>query len=195
MAQPVAPPAVRLTPDVVADVRRVEVAHTGQLPSEVLTRARALLDDVFAGELTDDDWEHCRGGLHALAWQGGELLAHAALVQRRRLHEGRALRAGYVEGVAVRADDRRHGHGDAVMDLLEQVGRRAYDVVALATSADGAAFSAARGGLPWRGPTSVLTPAGVVRTPDDDDCVLVLPGPDLDRTAALTCDGRPGDPW
>jgi aminoglycoside 2'-N-acetyltransferase I len=42
----------------------------------------------------------------------------------------------------------------------------------------------------------VLTPSGVARTPDADDCVLVLPfGAELDPTAELTCDWRDGDPW
>ena len=174
---------------------RVDVVHTGQLAPEVLAQARALLDGAFSGDLTADDWEHCLGGLHALAWQGTELVGHAALVQRRLLHAGRVLRAGYVEGVAVRADTRRRRHGGALMAPLEQVARRAYELVALATSDAGAPFWAARGWLPWQGPTSVLTPCGVVPTPDDDDCVRVLPGLDLDRTAGLTCDWRAGDPW
>ena len=174
---------------------RVDLGHTGSLAPQVLAQARALLDEVFAGELTADDWEHCLGGLHVLAWQGAALVGHAALVQRRLLHAGRTLRTGYVEGVAVRVDVRRGGVGGALMAPLEQVARRAYDVAALATSEDGAGFYAARGWLPWQGPTSALTPAGVVRTPDDDDCVLVLPGPDLDRTAELTCDWREGDLW
>ncbi len=174
---------------------RVELVHTGQASADVLARARALLLDAFAGELADDDWAHCLVGLHALAWQGPDLVAHAALVQRRLLHAGRTWRAGYVEGVAVRADVRRRGLGAAVMAPLEQVGARAYDVVALAATDEGAAFYAARGWLPWRGPTSALTPAGVLRTPDDDDCVFVLPGPHLDRTATLTCDWREGDLW
>ena len=174
---------------------RLDLHHTGLLPPEVLAQARDLLDAVFAGELTGDDWQHCLGGLHALAWHGAELVGHAALVQRRLLHAGRVLRAGYVEGVAVRADVRRRGCGDALMAPLEQVARRAYDVTALATSDAGAPFYAARGWLAWQGPTSVLSPDGVVRTPDDDDCVLVLPGTDLDRTAELTCDWREGDPW
>ncbi|MDP9466863.1 MAG: hypothetical protein M3P31_06470 [Actinomycetota bacterium] len=41
---------------------RVELVHTGQLPPDVLAQARALLDAVFAGDLTADDWEHCLGG-------------------------------------------------------------------------------------------------------------------------------------
>ena len=174
---------------------RVEVAHTGQLPADVLAAAQALLDAVFAGELTADDWEHCLGGLHALAWRDGALVGHAALVQRRLLHAGRTWRAGYVEGVAVRADVRRRGLGGAVMAPLEQVGRQAYDVVALAASDAGAAFYAARGWLPWQGPTFALTLDGVVRTPDEDDGVFVLPGPHPPRPAALTCDFREGELW
>ena len=189
---------------------RVELVHTGALAPEVLARARALLEAVFDGELTDDDWEHCLGGLHALAWRpdetagdetaGHELVGHAALVQRRLLHQGRVLRAGYVEGVAVRPDLQRRGIGSALMEPLEQVARRAYDVGALAASDAGAALYDARGWLRWQGPTSVLSPCGVQRTPDDDDCVFVLPGPALegtalDRTAVLTCDWREGDAW
>ncbi len=42
-------------------------------------------------------------------------------MQRRLLLGSDALRTGYVEGVAVRADVRRRGLGDALMAPLEQV--------------------------------------------------------------------------
>ena len=184
---------------------RLRVLHTADLDAAAAARVRALLDTAYAGDFSDDDWEHCLGGLHALAWRpdetaGDELVGHAALVQRRLLLQGRVLRAGYVEGVAVRPDLQRRGIGSALMEPLEQVARRAYDVGALAASDAGAALYDARGWLRWQGPTSVLSPCGVQRTPDDDDCVFVLPGPALegtalDRTAALTCDWREGDPW
>ena len=58
---------------------------------------------MFEGEFTEQDWEHALGGIHALVWDGDALVGHAAVVQRRLLHGGRALRAGYVEGVGVRA--------------------------------------------------------------------------------------------
>lgn len=82
----------------------VRTAHTADLDSAVLAEARALLVDVFDGDLGDQDWEHCLGGVHALAWAGDDLVGHASLVQRRLLHAGRALRTGYVEGVGVRAE-------------------------------------------------------------------------------------------
>jgi aminoglycoside 2'-N-acetyltransferase I len=63
--------------------------------------------------MTGHDWEHALGGIHALVWDGGELIGHSSVVQRRLLHHGHALRAGYVEGVGVRPDRRGQGHGAA----------------------------------------------------------------------------------
>ena len=174
----------------------VRTAHTADLDPGTLEAARALLDDVFEGELDDDDWEHCLGGVHALVWDGAELVAHGAVVQRRLVHGGRALRAGYVEGVGVRADRRRRGHGAAAMDALENVVRRAYDLGALGSTDEGEPFYAARGWRRWSGPTSALTPDGIRRTPDEDGAVWVLPGAAvLDVDGELTCDWRDGDVW
>ena len=170
------------------------IAHTGALDPDVLTAARTLLEDVFEGDLTDADWEHSLGGLHALMWDGPDLIGHASLIQRRLLHGGRALRTGYVEGVGVRSDHRRRGHGAALMTAVEKVAQRAYELGALGATDEGAAFYAARGWLPWRGPTSALTPTGVVRTEEDDDAVFVLPlSAALDPSGELTCDWRDGD--
>ncbi|MDX2703906.1 GNAT family N-acetyltransferase [Streptomyces sp. PA03-6a] len=175
---------------------RVTVAHTADLDAAVLGAARSLLDAAFEGGLSDADWEHALGGMHALVWEDGGLVGHAALVQRRLLHGGRALRAGYLEAVGVRADHRGRGHGAALMDALERLVRGAHDLGALAAADGAAAFYTARGWRPWRGPTAALTPDGVVRTPEDDDCVLVLPGPaPLDLSGPLICDWRDGDLW
>ena len=53
--------------------------------------------------------------MHALVWDGDGSSGTAPVVQRRLCTAGRALRAGYVEGVGVRADQRRRGHGEAMM--------------------------------------------------------------------------------
>jgi len=176
----------------------LRVAHTADLDRATLGAARALLDDVFSPEMTDDDWEHCLGGLHALVVDGepGEVLGHAAVVQRRLLHGDRVLRTGYVEGVAVRADRRRQGLGAAMMAELERAIDAAYDVGALGATDEAVPFYRGRGWQVWRGPTSVLSPAGVVRTPDEDGWVYVRPGAvPLDLDSPLTCDWREGDAW
>ena len=67
----------------------VRTAHTADLDAATLEAARRLLDLAFAGGKFDDhDWEHALGGVHALAWEDGELVAHASVVQRRLLHGG-----------------------------------------------------------------------------------------------------------
>jgi aminoglycoside 2'-N-acetyltransferase I len=173
----------------------VVVAHTADLAAATLTAVRALLDVAFENDFDDADWDHSLGGMHAMAWDGDELVGHAAVVQRRLLHRGKALRAGYVEGVAVRTDHRRRGVGAAVMAPLERVIRTAYELGALGSSEMGVPFYEARGWKRWQGQTWALTPTGVTRTADDDDGVYVLPVGNIDLTADLTCDWRDGDLW
>jgi aminoglycoside 2'-N-acetyltransferase I len=177
-------------------VLEIRTAHTADLDAETLAAARALLEAVFEGDFEDHDWEHALGGVHALAYEDGELVAHASVVQRRLVHEGRALRAGYVEGVGVRADRRRRGHGAAVMGAVERVIRGAYDLGALGATDEAVALYTRRGWRQWRGPTSALTPDGVVRTKDEDGAIYVLPlAVPLDLSGALMCDWRDGDVW
>ena len=174
----------------------VSVAHTADVDPAILAAARTLLETVFEGDWSDEDWEHSLGGMHALAWEGGELVGHASVVQRRLLHGGRALRAGYVEGVGVRADRRRRGHAGAMMEALERVVRRAYDLGALGATEEAADLYVGRGWQQWQGPTSALTPSGITRTEDEDGSVYVLPvTAPLDLTGELTCGWRDGDVW
>jgi aminoglycoside 2'-N-acetyltransferase I len=177
-------------------VREVRTAHTADLSPATLAAARALLHEAFDGDFDDEDWEHALGGVHALVWDDHELVGHGAVVQRRLLHGGRALRAGYVEGVGVRSDRRRRGHGAALMNALGRVIRGAYDLGALDASDEAAGLYAALGWQRWDGPTSVLTPLGVRRTPEEDGGIHVLPvACELDLTGALVCDWRDGPAW
>lgn len=174
---------------------QLRTAHTAELDAATLTAARALLDDVFE-DMTDQDWEHALGGTHALVWEDAELIGHASLIQRRLLHCGRALRTGYVEGVGVREDRRRRGHGAALMGALEEVLSRAYDVGALGAAEGAAEFYAARGWQLWQGPSSALTPTGIQPTEADDGSIYVFPlSAPLDLSRELTCDWRDGDVW
>jgi aminoglycoside 2'-N-acetyltransferase I len=173
----------------------LQTGHTADMDLAVLGDARTLLFGAFEN-FTEDDWEHCLGGVHALVWDGPQLVGHASVVQRRLLHGGRALRTGYIEGVGVRASHRGRGHAASMMGALERVVRGAYDLGALSASEQAATFYARRGWRSWQGPTYALTPTGVMRTADDDGGVFVLPHlVPLDLTGELTCDWRDGDVW
>lgn len=173
----------------------LRAAHTADLDAATLDAARTLLYRVF-DTMTEDDWDHAQGGVHALVWEGGELIGHASVVQRRLLHGGQALRTGYVEGVVVREDRRGRGHGAAMMAAVEQVIRGGYALGALSATEAAIGFYAARGWKLWQGPSSVLTPTGLVRTVDDDGSIFVLPvSAALDISGPLIADWRDGDVW
>ena len=175
------------------------LVHTADLDNDSRDEARRMVIDAFGGgelDFTDADWDHALGGMHALICHHGAIIGHAAVVQRHLLYRESSLRCGYVEGVAVREDWRGQGLASALMDAVEQVLRGAYRLGALSASEAGRNLYTSRGWLPWRGPTSVLGPTGVVRTPDDDGSIFVLPvSVDVDTGETLTCDWRDGDVW
>ncbi|MFC9962534.1 GNAT family N-acetyltransferase [Streptomyces nigra] len=171
-------------------------AHTADLTAAELHAVRALLEDAFDGDLADEDWEHALGGVHVLVHdEAGRLAGHGSVVMRRVRHRDRWLRVGYVEAVAVRADQRRRGLGGRVMAELERIVDRAYDAGMLSASDEGAALYAARGWQVWPGRICALGVDGVVRLPDEEGSTFVRPalaGP-LDPAFELVFDWRDGD--
>jgi aminoglycoside 2'-N-acetyltransferase I len=170
----------------------LRTAHTADLGAAQKAAIRSLMDAVFDG-VSDDTFDNVLGGVHALILEDGELIGHGSVVQRRMVHAGRAMRTGYIEGVAVRADRRRQGHGARLMASLERIVRSAYD---LGASPDGARLYASRGWRRWRGPSSAMTPDGVRPTPGSDGHIYVLPvSVPVDVSGELLCDFRPASLW
>jgi len=175
---------------------KLRTVHTAWLRAWERQAIRDLLDEAFDEEIRDEDYEHALGGIHALVWEGGQLVGHGSVVMRRLVHRERALRTGYVEGVAVRSDRRRCGHGTSVMTALEGVIRGAYELGALGATDEAVAFYTGRGWKGWTGPASVITPQGIVPTPEEEGAIYVLPvTAELTPDADLTCDWRDGDVW
>ncbi|MFG2229097.1 GNAT family N-acetyltransferase [Streptomyces sp. NPDC048723] len=173
------------------------VRHTAELTGTELREIRALLDGAFDGDFADEDFEHALGGMHALVRDaGGDLVAHGSVVMRRVVHQGRALRTGYVEAVAVRADARRRGFGGQVMARLEQVVAGAYVLGALSASEDGAGLYLGRGWTVWPGQVGALSPDGPLRLPEEEGSTYVWAPPGgirLDPAGRLDFDWRDGD--
>ncbi|MGW1955660.1 GNAT family N-acetyltransferase [Streptomyces sp. NPDC001920] len=171
-------------------------AHTADLTPDELRAIRALLDDAFDGDFSDEDFDHALGGMHVLVHdEAGRLVAHGAVVMRRVRHRDRWLRVGYVEAVAVRSDARRTGLGGLVMAELERVIDRAYDAGMLSASDEGAALYAARGWQVWSGRVCALGLQGVVRLPDEEGSTFVRPAlaGRPDPAFELVFDWRDGD--
>jgi aminoglycoside 2'-N-acetyltransferase I len=171
---------------------------TTELSGAELEALRRLLDLAFEGRFAEDDWEHTVGGVHLLAVEESEVVAHAAVVARTLVAGGRPLHTGYVEGVATRPDRRRQGHAVLVMREANRVIRRGYQLGALSDGTGIPGFYRRLGWERWQGPTFVAAPDGPRRTATDDDSVMVLRTPatgDLDLAHSLVCDWRPGDVW
>ena len=84
---------------------------------------------------------------------------------------------------------------EALLDV-ERVAPAMPGAKVLEKTGDGAGFYERRGWKRWLGPTSAITPAGVVRTPDDHGSVYVRAvGVRLHVERELTCDWRGGDLW
>jgi aminoglycoside 2'-N-acetyltransferase I len=177
---------------------RLRSATTAELSGAELEAVRRLLFAAFGGRFDTHDWEHTLGGVHVLAVEDDEVVAHGAVVPRVLEAGGRELRTGYVEGVATRGDRRGRGLATLVMREVGRVIERDDELGALSDGTGIPGFYQRLGWETWQGPTWVAGPRGRERTAEEDGSVLVLRTPatgELDPTASITCDWRPGDVW
>lgn len=176
----------------------VKRVRTDELRPEEAGALRELLDAAWANgpeEFTDEDWDHAVGGLHFILEDQGSIAGHAAVVERTLHTSGHALSTGYVEAVATRPTRQRRGHGSA---LMREVGEYIYRTFQLGALGGDPAFYERLGWVVWQGPTFVRTDAGLVRTPEEDGAVLVRltpMTPEIDLSAPISCEWRPGDAW
>jgi aminoglycoside 2'-N-acetyltransferase I len=179
---------------------RLRRVATDDLTDAEFASVRELLWAAFAdvdGGMTEDDWAHGLGGVHVLLQLGGQIMGHASVVEREIQVDDRLLSTGYVEAVAVDPRHQRGGFGSRVMTEIGSYIDERFELGALATGTP--RFYERLGWLRWTGPTFVRTSSGPLRTPDDDDGILVLVTSNspagLDRAAAISCEWRRGDVW
>jgi aminoglycoside 2'-N-acetyltransferase I len=169
------------------------------MPPDV-TAIRHLLEAAFGQEdeerFSDDDWDHALGGTHFVLEQDGLVVGHASVVEREIHVDGRPVRTGYVEAVATAPDRQGLGLGSLVMADVTTYIRDRFELGVLGTGRH--SFYGRLGWQTWTGPSSVRTPDGPRRTPDEDGYIMVLPtptSPPLDLSASISCEWRPGDVW
>jgi aminoglycoside 2'-N-acetyltransferase I len=178
---------------------RLRRIPTADLTATQTAALRDLLWTAFppgAEGFTEDDWDHALGGVHVLQEIDGRIVSHASVVERELSVADRPVRTGYVEAVATDPAYQRRGYGTGVMRDVNAYIRTGFELGALGTGAH--RFYERLGWVTWRGPTSVRTRDGLIRTPNEDGFILVLrtpSSPDLDLSAPISCDWRPGDVW
>jgi aminoglycoside 2'-N-acetyltransferase I len=191
----------------VSDRSRLDLdrARLRRLSTDSLARAevatiREILAAAFGNDeeerFTQDDWDHALGGVHFVLDLDGEIVTHASVVEREIHVGGLPLRTGYVEAVATAPEHDGAGFGSLVIADVTSYIRDGFELGALGTGR--LHFYERLGWLVWGGPSSVRTPEGLRRTPDEDGYIMVLEtpaSPPLDVTATISCEWRPGDVW
>jgi aminoglycoside 2'-N-acetyltransferase I len=191
---------VESTLDIDPDRLRLRRLSTSELTRAETQSIRALMDAAFGADederFTDDDWQHALGGIHFVLELDGEIVAHAAVVEREIHLGGHALRTGYVEAVATSPERQGNGLGSIVMtDVTDHI-RESFALGGLGTGRQ--SFYRRLGWQVWAGPSSVRTTDGEKATPDEDGSIMVLAtpsSPPFDPTAPISCAWRPGDAW
>jgi aminoglycoside 2'-N-acetyltransferase I len=147
----------------------------------------------------DGYWESIGPGVHVMA-EGPDraIVAHAAIVDRLLYPGDGVLRAGYVEAVAVLPVRQRTGLGTLVMEEIDRMIDRSYELGALGTGSQ--EFYARLGWVVWQGPTFMRHPDGrLERSPAEDGGIMVWTTPTtphgLDTTLPIAVDWRPGEVW
>ncbi len=132
---------------------------------------------------------------YVLGHLDGELVTHGCWVTRWLQPEGmRPLRTAYVEAVATAHAHRGRGHAAALMRRI-QAELAGYELAAL--SPFSAEWYARLGWELWRGPLFARTDAGLERSPDDEEVMILRQPttPPLDLSAPLSIEWRAGEVW
>lgn len=176
---------------------QIRVIESADVAPDVLESLRDLCDEAFGERFGEEDWQHALGGRHVIAFAGREVMAHAAVVPRELWVDGALHQALYVEAVATNPSLQGQGIGTLVMQEIGALIEA--DGVLGALSTGSPEFYQRLGWEHWQGPTYVRRGEDLMRTPDEDDTVLVLRrGANLQRldlTADIACRDRSGDAW
>ena len=186
--------------DIDADRLRLRRLSTPELTQSETEAIRALMAFAFGPDederFTDDDWQHALGGVHFMLELDGEIVTHAAVVEREIHVGGQPLRTGYVEAVATDPERQGVGLGSIVMTDVTNHIRERFELGGLGTSRR--SFYRRLGWQIWAGPSSVRTAAGDQPTPGEDGFIMILAtqtSPPLEPADPISCDWRPGDVW
>ncbi|MHB1327206.1 MAG: GNAT family N-acetyltransferase [Gemmatimonadales bacterium] len=172
----------------------IERIGTGALPAAVREEILSLCHEAY-GENLNRYFDEIGPGVHLLSREDDKLVSHVMWVDRK-LDPGNLppLRTAYVELVGTRVESQGRGYATQLMNrLADEV--TDYDLAAL--SPRDPAFYERLGWERWQGPLLVQRPSGIQTADDEIVMIRRLPNTpaDLDLSASLAANWRPGEIW
>lgn len=171
----------------------IEHAHSSELTPTLAADIKELCDAAYR-EDTQGYFAALGPGDHLVGRVGDRVVTHLMWVTRWLEPQGKPqLRTAYIEMVATHPDHERRGHASALLRKAESMVQD-FDVAALCPATD--SLYERLGWRFWRGPLFTRRGAGLEATPEER--VMLLPTartPDLDWSAPLSIEWRPGEVW
>ena len=166
-----------------------------QVNPETESCIRTLLDLAYEGDFSSEDWEHTFGGKYFIGYLGDTIIAHGSVVPRSMFIDGEAITVGYVEAIAVLPSHWRQGFGTQLMKEVTQFCHNNYEISMLST--DENQFYQRIGWLQFQGESFVKNSDTEVRTAEEDEGLMFLPGnkSGITQIQRAVCDARGGDSW
>lgn len=173
----------------------IEVVPNHALSRKLCHEILSVCSDAY-----EEDFASCldllSDAVHVLARMDGQLVCHAAWVERelRAGNLSQPLRAAYVEAVATPTRLQGRGYGKQIMRAIPPM-LADYDIAALSPSE--VQFYARCGWELWQGPLAYEREGDLIATPDEEVMVYRLPRTPgaLNLAASLHTDWRLGDVW
>lgn len=174
----------------------LDVCGSDALDARAREELRGLWARAFGDRFDDHDADHAFGGVHVLARDSGQLVAHASAVPRSlRFGDLPWRTVGYVEAVATDPARQREGVGRSVMVRLQEEIVARWPVALLSTGR-ATAFYESLGWERWLGVSYTLVGTEAVLDGEHGGLMVFHAGGSrLDRTVPVTCRDRAGDAW
>ncbi|MBU3716620.1 MAG: GNAT family N-acetyltransferase, partial [Candidatus Nanopelagicaceae bacterium] len=152
----------------------LEIRRLAEINSQESAQILSILSEAFEGEFSHEDWLHTFGGYRFLGFLNNQLIAHGAIVKRRIWVDSEELIVGYIEGIAVAPSKWRKGFGSALMEQISSLCKSEFSLSMLSTGEKN--FYRKHGWLDFQGESYVLENGMEIRTEDEDEGLMLLPG-------------------
>lgn len=168
---------------------------TVSLNERLAEQLRPFLVKVFGVGFDNAAWANTLGGENIILKVNGQLVGHAAMVERAIEVDDRKYNVKYVEAVAIDPKYQGQQLGHALIGIVNFKIHQSQKLGFLATSS--VRFYRSLKWQEWQGSSFTRDSKGLTSPSSPRGRIMYLPALQLllDKTKEITIDSRPGDVW